>query len=96
MLSARQPRGSDASDRMSVALSRYNIDAPHFSDSPENHFDLENSRPTPSDRELVKSLDLTVLHQVRRGHGSFDLGDGLFSTGIEELPEICASIRGAA
>lgn len=53
----------------------------------------ENSRPTAADRELAKSLGLAALHQVRRGNGSFDLGDGLFSTGIEELPQICAKIR---
>jgi predicted AAA+ superfamily ATPase len=54
----------------------------------------ENSRPKPADRELVKALDLKALHQVRRGNGCYDLGDGLFSTGIEDLPAVCAAIRG--
>lgn len=55
----------------------------------------ENSRPKPADRELAKALELKALHQVRRGNGCYDLGDGLFSTGIEELPGVCAAIRGA-
>jgi uncharacterized protein len=53
----------------------------------------ESSQPTGGDRELLKILKLTSLHQIRRGSGSFDLGDGLFSTGIQELPKICAQIR---
>jgi predicted AAA+ superfamily ATPase len=55
----------------------------------------ENSRPKPADRELAKALELKALHQVRRGNGLYDLGDGLFATGIEELPSVCAAIRGA-
>lgn len=55
----------------------------------------ENSRPKPADRELAKALGLKALHQVRRGNGIYDLGDGLFSTGIEELPAVCAAIRGS-
>jgi predicted AAA+ superfamily ATPase len=54
----------------------------------------ENSRPKPADRELAKALELKALHQVRRGNGLYDLGDGLFATGIEELPAVCAAIRG--
>ena len=53
----------------------------------------ENSRPTVGDREISKILNLTALHQVRRGEGSYDLGGGIFSTGIGNLPEVCAAIR---
>lgn len=53
----------------------------------------ETSRPKAADRELAKALDLKALHQVRRGSGCYDLGDGLFSTGIEEISSICAAIR---
>jgi uncharacterized protein len=53
----------------------------------------ENSRPSAGDREISKILNLTSLHQVRRGEGSYDLGDGLFSTGISELPVVCSAIR---
>jgi uncharacterized protein len=68
-------------------------------DRPDGRFGFEiksseNNRPRASDRELLKALQLTALHQLRRGSGSLDLGGGLFSTGIEALPEICAAIRG--
>jgi predicted AAA+ superfamily ATPase len=53
----------------------------------------ENSRPKPLDRELITLLGLQSLHQVRRGSGVLDLGDGLFSTGIEALPSVCSAIR---
>lgn len=53
----------------------------------------EHSRPKTADRELAKALDLKALHQVRRGNGCYNLGDGLFSTGIEDLPAVCAEIR---
>lgn len=53
----------------------------------------ENSRPTSGDRELLKMLNLTALHQVRRGKGSYDLGGGLFSTGIQELLDLSTAIR---
>jgi predicted AAA+ superfamily ATPase len=53
----------------------------------------ENSRPKTADRELVGLLGLKALHQIRRGDGKFDLGGGIFSTGIESLPEICSAIR---
>lgn len=53
----------------------------------------ENSRPTAGDRELLKILNLTALHQVRRGEGCYDLGDGLFSTGILSLVEVCRSLQ---
>ena len=53
----------------------------------------ENSRPTSGDRELLKILNLTALHQVRRGEGCYDLGDGLFSTGILSLVEVCRSLQ---
>jgi hypothetical protein len=53
----------------------------------------ENSRPKAGDRELISALGLKSLHQVRRGAMSLDLGDGLFSTGIDELPKICSEIR---
>jgi uncharacterized protein len=67
-------------------------------DRPDGRFGFEiksseNSRPRPSDREFIQSLGLTALHQVRRGGGSMNLGDGLFSTGIEMLPEVSAAIR---
>lgn len=67
-------------------------------DRPDGRFGFEiksseNSRPRPSDREFIQSLGLTALHQVRRGGGLMNLGDGLFSTGIEMLPEVCAAIR---
>lgn len=68
-------------------------------DRPDGRFGFEiksseNSRPKSSDRELMKSLKLESLHQVRRGEGSYDLGDGLFSTGIAALQGVCAKIRG--
>lgn len=68
-------------------------------DRPDGRFGFEiksseNSRPKPSDRELMASLKLDSLHQVRRGEGCYDLGDGLFSTGIGALPGVCAKIRG--
>lgn len=68
-------------------------------DRPDGRFGFEiktseNSRPNVSDRNLVQSLGLTALHQVRRGSGLLDLGDGLFSTGIEAIPKVCAEIRG--
>ena len=53
----------------------------------------ENNRPKPLDRELITLLGLKSLHQVRRGSGVLDLGDGLFSTGIEALPSVCSAIR---
>ena len=53
----------------------------------------ENSRPTTGDREISKLLNLTALHQVRRGEGCYDLGDRLFSTGISNLLEVCTAIR---
>jgi uncharacterized protein len=53
----------------------------------------ENSRPTAGNRELLKILNLTALHQVRRGEGCYDLGDGLFSTGILSLVEVCGSLQ---
>ncbi len=53
----------------------------------------ENSRPTAADRELLKMLGLTALHQVRRGEGCYDLGDGLFSTGIQSLAEVCRPLQ---
>ena len=53
----------------------------------------ENSRPTAGDRELLKILNLTALHQVRRGEGCYDLGDGLFSTGIQSLAEVCRPLQ---
>jgi len=53
----------------------------------------ENSRPKAGDRGLISALDLKSLHQVRRGAMSLDLGEGLFSTGIDELPKICSEIR---
>lgn len=53
----------------------------------------ENSRPTEADRRLVKELELTGLHQVRQGDQSLEVGEGLFSTGIKSLPDICRSIR---
>ncbi len=53
----------------------------------------ENSRPTAGDRELLKILNLTALHQVRRGEGCYNLGDGLFSTGILSLVEVCGSLQ---
>lgn len=67
-------------------------------DRPDGRFGFEikaseNSRPKPADRALMDSLKLDSLHQVRRGDGSYDLGDGLFSTGIEALPGVCAEIR---
>lgn len=54
----------------------------------------EHSRPKAADKEWINLLDLCCLHQVRRGKGSYDLGDGLFSTGIEQIPQIAAKIRG--
>jgi uncharacterized protein len=67
-------------------------------DRPDGRFGFEiktseNSRPTAGDREISKLLNLTALHQVRRGAGCYDLGDGLFSTGIGNLLEVCAAIR---
>ena len=53
----------------------------------------ENSRPTVGDRELLQMLNLTALHQVRRGEGCYDLGDGLFSTGIQSLAEVCRPLQ---
>ena len=53
----------------------------------------ENSRPTAGDRELLTILNLTALHQVRRGEGCYDLGDGLFSTGIQSLAEVCRPLQ---
>ena len=53
----------------------------------------ENSRPTVGDRELLQMLNLTALHQVRRGEGCYDLGDGLFSTGIQSLAEVCSPLQ---
>ncbi len=67
-------------------------------DRPDGRFGFEiksseKSRPKPEDRELAKSLKLDRLYQIRRGDGNFDLGDGLFSTGIEEVSKVCESIR---
>ena len=67
-------------------------------DRPDGRFGFEiksseNSRPKPADRALMASLKLDSLHQVRRGAGCYDLGEGLFSTGIEAVPKICAAIR---
>jgi len=53
----------------------------------------ENSRPNAGDRKLISTLELKSLHQVRRGAMSLDLGEGLFSTGIEDLKNVCANIR---
>ena len=68
-------------------------------DRPDGRFGFEiksseKSRPRPEDRELVKSLGLDRLYQIRRGDGNFELGDGLFSTGIEEISKVCEIIRG--
>jgi uncharacterized protein len=67
-------------------------------DRPDGRFGFEiktseNSRPTSGDREISKLLNLNALHQVRRGEGCYDLGDGLFSTGISNLLEVCTAIR---
>jgi len=49
-------------------------------------------RPKSKDKELISELNLTSLHQIRKGAMNLNLGGGLFSTGIDELAVVCAGI----